>query len=450
MADFAWQAQFLDPDRSNLEDLRQQGYDFVDLIIDQVLNGQTKPFVKEETLGNFAIPSQAMELSDLLMEVRSQILPRALNLHHPGYMGHMDSVPLAITVWADALVSALHNNMLSYELAPVFNQLEAQLMLWFAKLFGLSDRSFGTLVAGGSLANITALLVARNHRFPESKNRGLEHQRLVAFVSEAAHNSFEKGMNVIGLGKENLIRIPTNNRGEIDLAKLELAILASKAKDQIPFFVVAVAGTTVTGAIDPIPKVAEIAKKYGCWFHLDAAYGGAAILSPSYKDLLQGSELADSITFNPQKWMWVSRTCAMLLVSDRSHLDQAFDQQLPYMNEEKLNFGNLTLQGTRRTDSLKLWLALKALGTDGYAQLIDHSMENCLKLRRWIEQQPDLELVCEPTLNILCIRSTDPTISNTKLRQRWIEQNRLWLSLPLWQGDRILKAVVLHPYARAD
>lgn len=450
MADFAWQAQFLDPDRSNLEDLRQQGYDFVDLIIDQVLNGQTKPFVKEETLGIFAIPSQAMELSDLLMEVRSQILPRALNLHHPGYMGHMDSVPLAITVWADALASALHNNMLSSELAPVFTQLEAELMIWFAQLFGLSDRGFGTLVAGGSLANITALLVARNHRFPESKNRGLEHQRLVAFVSEAAHNSFEKGMNVIGLGKENLIRIPTNNRGEIDLAKLELAILASKAKDQIPFFVVAVAGTTVTGAIDPIPKVAEIAKKYGCWFHLDAAYGGAAILSPSYKDLLQGSELADSITFNPQKWMWVSRTCAMLLVSDRSHLDQAFDQQLPYMNEEKLNFGNLTLQGTRRTDSLKLWLALKALGTDGYAQLIDHSMENCLKLRRWIEQQPDLELVCEPTLNILCLRSTDPTISNTKLRQRWIEQNRLWLSLPLWQGDRILKAVVLHPYARAD
>jgi glutamate/tyrosine decarboxylase-like PLP-dependent enzyme len=450
MSDSVWQGQFLHPDRSNLEDLRQQGYNFVDLIVDEVLNGQTKPFVKEEGMGNFAIPNQGMELSDLLMEVRSQILPRSLNLHHPGYMGHMDSVPLAITIWADALVSALHNNMLSSELAPVFTQLESHLITWFAKLFGLGDRSFGTLVAGGSLANITALLVARNHRFPHLKNRGIENQRLVALVSDAAHNSFEKGMNVIGLGKEKLIRIPTNNRGEIDLTKLEAELIAAKTRGEIPFFIAAVAGTTVTGAVDPIPQVAEIAKNHDCWFHLDAAYGGAAIFSPNYKYLLEGSNLADSITFNPQKWLWVSRTCAMLLVSDRLHLEQAFDQQLPYMSEEKINFGNLTLQGTRRTDSLKLWLALKAMGTDGYGKLIDRSMENSSKLRRWLEQQFNLELVCEPTLNILCLRSTDPNVSNAQLRSRWIEENRLWLSLPLWQGDRILKAVVLHPYATAN
>jgi glutamate/tyrosine decarboxylase-like PLP-dependent enzyme len=439
-------SHFLNPDRSNLEDIRKLGYAFVDLIVDSVLDTQNQPFVKDESAFDILIPEQGQDLQELMAEVRSQILPRTVNFQNPRYMGHMDSVPSAITIWADALVSAINNNMLSYELAPVFTEMEAQLMQWFGNLFGIGTDCFGTLTAGGSLANISGLLLARNWKQPQSKASG-DSSNLVAFVSDAAHTSFEKAMNVIGVGKENLVRVPTNYRGEIILEELESAIQKAIRDGKQPFFVAAIAGTTVTGAIDPIQSVGEIAKRYDCWFHIDAAYGGAGIFTPKLKPLFQGCQLADSMTFNPQKWLWVARTCAMLIVKNKQHLVDGFDGELPYMDDRTLNFGNLNLQGTRRTDSLKLWMALKAMGISGCRYLVERSLDLSDHLRQWIDDSPELELVCEPTLNIICLKSSNPQLSSATLRQQWIDEGKLWLSLPLWKGDRILKAVVLHPYA---
>lgn len=445
MPDSQLDPHFLNPDRSNLEAIRKLGYAFVDMIVDSVLDTQNQPFVQNESSFQIDIPEQGSELIDLLSEVRTQILPRTVNFQNPRYMGHMDSVPMTITIWADALISAINNNMLSHELAPIFTQMEAQLMQWFGNLFGMGADCFGTLTAGGSLANISALLLARNWKQPHSRDIG-NSNNLVAFVSDAAHTSFEKAMNVIGVGKENLVRVPSNFRGEIILEELESAIQKTIISGKKPFFVAAIAGTTVTGALDAIESVGEIAKRYECWFHIDAAYGGAGIFTPKLQPLFRGCELADSITFNPQKWLWVARTCAMLLVKNKQHLIDGFDGKLPYMDDQALNFGNLNLQGTRRTDSLKLWMALKAMGTSGCRHLVERSLDLSDHLRQWVETSPNLELVCEPTLNIICFKSNTSKISNATLRQQWIDDGKLWLSLPLWKGDRILKAVVLHPH----
>lgn len=439
-------SHFLNPDRSNIEEIRRLGYTFVDLIVDSVLDTQNQAFVQDASSFKIDIPEHGDKLSNLLAEVRSQILPRTVNFQNPRYMGHMDSVPTVITIWADALVSAINNNMLSYELSPVFTQIEAQLMQWFGNLFGMGTDCFGTLTAGGSLANISALLLARNWKQPPSKRLGVSNN-LVAFVSEAAHTSFEKAMNVIGVGKENLVRVLTNHRGEIILEELESAIEKTIREGKQPFFVAAIAGTTVTGAVDAIQAVGKIAKRYDCWFHIDAAYGGAGIFTPKLQSLFQGCELADSMTFNPQKWLWVARTCAMLLVKDKQHLIDGFDGELPYMDDRALNFGNLNLQGTRRTDSLKLWMALKVMGVSGCRYLVERSLDLSENLQQWVDDSTDLELVCKPTLNIVCLKSSDLKLSSMALRQQWIDEGKLWLSLPLWKGERILKAVVLHPYA---
>ncbi len=439
-------SHFLNPDRSNIEEIRRLGYTFVDLIVDSVLDTQNQAFVQDASSFKIDIPEHGDKLSNLLAEVRSQILPRTVNFQNPRYMGHMDSVPTVITIWADALVSAINNNMLSYELSPVFTQIEAQLMQWFGNLFGMGTDCFGTLTAGGSLANISALLLARNWKQPPSKRLGVSNN-LVAFVSEAAHTSFEKAMNVIGVGKENLVRVLTNHRGEIILEELESAIEKTIREGKQPFFVAAIAGTTVTGAVDAIQAVGKIAKRYDCWFHIDAAYGGAGIFTPKLQSLFQGCELADSMTFNPQKWLWVARTCAMLLVKDKQYLIDGFDGELPYMDDRALNFGNLNLQGTRRTDSLKLWMALKVMGVSGCRYLVERSLDLSENLQQWVDDSTDLELVCKPTLNIVCLKSSDLKLSSMALRQQWIDEGKLWLSLPLWKGERILKAVVLHPYA---
>ncbi len=436
--------QFFAPDGSNREALRRMGYAFVDLITDRVLGTAQTSFVAESSPFNMIVPQQGVDLGNLLAQVQQEILPRALNLQHPGYMGHMDSVAATITIWADALIAALNNNMLSHELAPVFTDLEAQLMTWFGQKFGLGAAAFGTLTAGGTIANMTGLLLARNHHAPHSKQRGIS-QPMAAFVSDAAHTSFAKAMNVLGLGQEYLWRVPTNQRGEIIPEALADAITAAKAAGQVPFFVAAIAGTTVTGAMDDITAVAQIAKAEGCWFHVDAAYGGAGIFAPELAPLFAGCDQADSITFNPQKWMWVSRTCAMLLVRHQDILREGIANDLPYMADHALNFGNLNLQGTRRTDSLKLWLALQAIGTEGYQYLVEHSLTQARRVRQWVDQSPELELVCEPTLNIVCFRGMGK-LDSADLQQQWIREGKRWCSLPLWKGERILKAVVLHPY----
>ncbi len=436
--------QFLRPDRANRDALRHIGYRFVDAIVDEILDGLERPFVKDETplALNFDRLDRPADPTEILAELKAEILPRSLNLHATGYLGHMDSVPMAVSIWADAVVAALNNNMLSVELAPALSQMEAQLTAWFGRLFGLGDASFGTMTAGGSVANLTALQVARTRSVPPGCC-----DRAVAFVSDAAHVSFEKAAKVLGLGAGRLARVPTDARGQMIPEALEAALQRARAAGQHPFFVAAIAGTTVTGAVDDLPAMAAIAKRYGCWFHVDAAYGGAAALSPRWQHLLQGCDRADSVTFNPQKWMWVSRTCAMALFRDRQHLADAFDVGLPYMASHPLNYGTLNLQGTRRTDSLKLWLCLRSLGKEGYARLIDRSMDLARGFRRWAETQLEVALACEPTLNIVCLRAATPEVDLFALRQHWMAERGLWLSVPHWKGDRVLKAVVLHPHA---
>jgi glutamate/tyrosine decarboxylase-like PLP-dependent enzyme len=438
--------QFLLPNGANKEQLRQMGYAFVDLIIDRVLARQTEEFTTKTNFDH-TIPKNGKALKEIIKTIEKDILPATINLHHPGYMGHMDSVPAAITIWADALTSAINNNMLSYELSPVFTELEVSLLSWFGQKFGLSSTCFGTLTAGGSLANITALLLARNHQDKMIIQQGNK-RPLYAFVSEAAHTSFDKAMNVLGLGKEQLVKIPTNYRGEILIDPLQDAIKEVKQKDGIPFIIIAVAGTTITGAIDPIGLLAEIAQANDCWFHIDCAYGGGVIFSDRWSHLLKGTSLADSITFNPQKWLGIARTCAMLLVKDRQMLEEGFDQHLPYMNSHNLNFGNLTLQGTRRTDILKLWLALQSFGLSGIAKYIDRSMSFTQTFCQIIDRSTKAKLSLEPTLNIVCLESKDPNLTNKELQQQLQMNNQYWLSLPTWKGREILKAVILHPYPK--
>ncbi|MFQ3679927.1 MAG: aminotransferase class V-fold PLP-dependent enzyme [Pseudanabaenaceae cyanobacterium] len=434
---------FAQPGRTNQEILRAMGYAVVDAIVDGILPGD-RPFVAETSPFPWRVPTQGRSYREILPEVMQELVPRALNVHHPGYRGHMDSVPLMWSVWGDALIAALHNNLLSAELSPGFTPLEAQGMNWFGQQFGLGENAFGTLMAGGSLANLTALLVARQARFPDVKDRGWENLPAVALVSAAAHTSFRKAANAIGLGRDRLRLVPTDAQGRMRPQALAAALEQAQAQGQIPFFVGAVAGTTVTGAIDPLPEIAAIARQFGCWFHVDAAYGGAVQFSPTWRHLLTGCEQADSLTFNPQKWLWVSRTCAMLLLRDRRVLEETFDRDLPYMDETRLNFGNLTLQGTRRTDILKLWLVLQSTGLTGLAGLIDRTMALAHRWAAAIAQEEEAEVVCPPTLNIVCVR---PRREPPKvLRDRWQRERGWWLSLPRWQGETLLKAVFLHPF----
>jgi glutamate/tyrosine decarboxylase-like PLP-dependent enzyme len=396
----------------------------------------------------------------VLLEKLKTIVTASMNAAHPGYMGHMDSIPTTFSVLGDLVVAALNNNLLSVEMSPVFSRLEPLLLQEIAQGFGLGKGAGGLLVSGGSLANLQALTVARNHRFPALAKGiwGLAKQPVI-FASEVAHTSLQKAAMLLGLGTSAVIPVATNANSQMDLEDLQAKIQESQTHDQIPFALVATAGTTVTGNLDPLVEMGTIAQAHNLWFHIDAAYGGALIFSDRHRDRLRGIEQANSVTFNPQKWLYVTKTCAMVLFRHFDALKTTFRVAAPYMgnDEDWLNLGEVSVQGTRHADILKLWLSLQHLGKQGYAEIINHGYQLTEQLVQGIQNRPFLKLASQPEMNIVCFRGEPAEVNpqhwdqwNADLQQFLLEKAQIFVSLPHYRGAKWLKVVLLNPYIDPD
>jgi glutamate/tyrosine decarboxylase-like PLP-dependent enzyme len=405
-----------------------------------------------------ALPEAPTETATLLAQLQT-LLQHTMNPAHPGYLGHMDPMASTVSLVGDWIAAALNNNMLSVEMSPVFSQLEPLLLQDLAQRFGLGPGAGGLLVSGGSLANLQAIAVARNVKLAV-KTQGLAglSRPPVMLASELAHTSLRKAAMVLGLGTDGLIAVATDDRNRLDPVALEEAIQGAIAAGQQPFAVVATAGTTVTGSIDPLPAVADVARRYNLWFHVDAAYGGALIFSPQQRDRLKGIDQADSITFNPQKWLYVTKTCASVLFRQFDHLYQGFQIAAPYMNTEAdwVNLGELTVQGTRHVDVLKLWLTLQHFGRRGCGALVDASYDLTAQFVQAIHDRPYLTLANPPEMNVICFRGCPNWVPrdrwddwNQALQRHLLEQGSCFLSLPQYRQARWLKAVLLNPFTES-
>ena len=409
-------------------------------------------------------PAAGRPIDELLGRIREGVLDRAMNPAHPGYLGHLDTIASAIGIFADAVVSACNNNMLSYEMSLVFTRMEQAVLRWAARRFGLGERAGGCLVSGGSLANVQALWTARNARLTGDPARtGLAgaNRRPVVIASDQVHYSVFKAANLLGLGRDGLLRVPAGADGRVDPGRVEERILAAREEGCEPFCLVGIAGTTVTGTVEPLVELGAIARRHGLWFHVDAAYGGSLILSPTLAPLLRGIEAADSITWNPQKWLFVPKACASILYRDTSVMERTIRERFVYGRDnggdEGPNLGEYTIQGTRRVDVLKLWLTLEHLGTGRLGELIDRNVERAARLARGVEESEGLELVVKPDLNLVCFRARPREIGaeegerldalQVSIQREVARKAGFWLSLPRHRGRRILRAVVLHPDA---
>ncbi|MEW5703106.1 MAG: pyridoxal-dependent decarboxylase [Pseudomonadota bacterium] len=452
---------FIDPYGKNRAEIDALAHEVLDLVLSHATDALGRPPVpgKVDLPASVAIPEEPVA-KERLLEMLRAIVVGSMNAAHPGYVGHMDPMPTTMSVLADFVASTLNNNMLSVEMSPVFSRMEPLLLKAIAKEFGLGDDAGGVLLSGGSLANLQALAVARNLAFDAHGKgiAGLDRQP-VLFASEAAHTSIQKAAMLLGLGTSAVIPVATAANSIMDIASLERGILKAKAEGKAPFCVVATAGTTVTGNIDPLADVHRLAKAHGLWFHVDAVFGGALVLSRNQRWRLQGVELADSLAFNPQKWLYVSKTCAMILFRDARHLKNTFRIQAPYMQDpdDILNLGEISVQGTRYPDILKLWLSLQHIGREGYAHLIDEAYRLTERFVKEVLARPYLELAARPELNVVCFRAVPEWLPpdsrdawNESLQIHLLKEGNAFLSLPRFRGGRWLRAILLNPYLEED
>ncbi|MDX6406488.1 MAG: aromatic-L-amino-acid/L-tryptophan decarboxylase [Blastocatellia bacterium] len=359
------------------------------------------------------MPIVGTPAEELLEQFARDIEPHAMQIPSPRYFGQFNPTPLAIGVWADALCSALNQNAGAWRNGPTSALIETQVIGWLCELVGYGAGAFGVLASGGSEANLIALKCARDKVTSEICNRGVRaaNRELTVYASEQCHFSVEKSVDILGLGRHSLRKIDTDGRFHIRLDLLRAAIEKDRSEGRTPFCIVGIAGATSTGVIDPLPELAEIARENDCWFHVDAAYGGGLAFSERHKDKLAGIEVANSVTFDPHKWMFVPFACGTTLVRDGGNvLRDSFDISPEYLSEDRggadvqYDFFRYGQMGTRRFNALKLWMAFKFMGKRGYAETTERHIELTEYFAKRLDELSDFERVGAVETAVCCFR----------------------------------------------
>jgi aromatic-L-amino-acid decarboxylase len=411
-----------------------------------------------EKLFDEPLPEHGAPIEDILRRFREDIEPNAMGVPSPKYFGQFNPTPLPIGVWADALSSTLNQNAGAWRNGPTSAMIEARVMRWLCDLLEYGPNSFGTLASGGSEANLIALKCARDNAVATIKDRGVRSAatNLVVYASEQCHYSIDKSVDLLGLGRESLRKIPTDDRFQIRVDALQEQIAADRATGDLPCCIVGVAGTTSTGVIDPLEELAAIARENRCWYHVDAAYGGPLAFSPKHKEKLRGVALADSITFDPHKWMFVPFACGATLVRDGGRvLRDSFDMSPEYLSEDRggadveFDFFRYGQMGTRRFNSLKLWMAIKFMGRQGYAETVERQIDLTNYLASQLDRLKGFRRVGEVETAVCCFRYLPESVSSAggaeqdrvqqRLQQVIERSGEAWLTTTVLHGRRALR-----------
>lgn len=335
-----------------------------------------------------------------------QVLQYSVNTWDRGFMSKLYASTDAPGIAAELILATLNSNVHVYEASPALTLIEKHTTKALASLFGLSGSHAGGIsVNGGSMSNLTSIVVARNTLHPVTKTDGNSANglKLVLFNSAHGHYSIEKAVQMLGLGSSAARSVAVLPDGSMDPTVLESSITKAKDEGFTPFYVNATAGTTVLGSYDSIPSIADICKAHNLWLHIDASWGGPAIFSPAHNHKLKGCHLANSIAVNPHKMMGVPITCSFLLGADirQFHASNTlpatylFHSPTPSSGEEIHDLADLTLQCGRRGDSLKLYLSWVYHGSEGYQKQIGDAFDTAAHLATLVADDPDLVLVGE-------------------------------------------------------
>jgi aromatic-L-amino-acid/L-tryptophan decarboxylase len=348
--------------------------------------------------------------------ITDQIAPNSTTIAHPRFLAYVLPPPNGIAPFAESVAAALNQNCNFWQLSPAASVIERKVIGWLAGLFNYSETSGGILTSGGSMASLAAIAAAIQEKYPGDFRRdGLQagRARLILYTSEEAHRAIEKNAAILGLGLDNVRKIPVDSTFRMRVDLLQAAVRQDREAGHQPFCVVASAGTINTGAIDPLPEIATFCAEEDLWLHVDGAYGALFVLCERCREELQPCGLADSIALDPHKMLFAPLEAGCLLVKDRQKLRCAFQFVSSYLTIDEdpllINYLEYGPELSRSFKAFKIWCSLQAFGLNAFASAIDHTLELAEYMAERIRQDNALELLAPVHLTAVCFRLKDRT-----------------------------------------
>ncbi len=404
MTEFAKRGTPLEPDEGAMRELVAK---VVDRVVDHILSLPEQPGYVDTTAAIEAskalverLPTSPTPFEDLLDELFLEHAPQSFTTAGPGYLAYVPGGGLFHSAIADLIADTLNRYTGVLAAAPGFVQLERNVVRWFAEIIGYPASSSGILTSGGSLANLSGIVAARVEKLGDEFLGG------IVYVSDQVHHCVSKAARIAGIPRRNLRVLPVDESFRLSPTVVAEAIAKDRGEGHVPFLLVASAGTTNTGAVDPLPELAELAARERLWFHVDAAYGGFFALTDRGREALAGLERADSIVLDPHKGLFLPYGVGALLVRDRGPLERAHSERADYMppiqeDADLVDPCEVSPELSKPFRGLRVWLPFKLLGVEPFREALDEKLDLAFWIADRLRELPGIEILAEPQLSTL-------------------------------------------------
>ncbi len=439
------------------EEMRALGYQIVDMIADHFehvgeisLASKADRHTLEQRLRE-PLPEEGSAVESVLEQLQHDVFANIMPLAHPRFFAFIPGPNNFVSVMADALTSGFNAFAGTWRLAPGTAQVELVTIDWLRQLCALPETAGGLFVSGGSVATLTALATARHIKLAD------DIRDAVVYCSDQTHWSSDRALKLLGFSPQQLRKLPSDEDFRLSIVALERAITEDRASGLRPFSVIANAGTTNTGAIDPLSALATICREQDLWFHIDAAHGGAALLTEQGRSLLHGFDQADSLVLDPHKWLFQPYEIGCVLTRQRSWLYETFHTSSGLLKdvvgrEEEVNFRDYGIQLSRNTRALKLWMSLKVFGLAAFRQAVERGFALAEYAEAQLRQAPCWEILTPAQLGIVTFRyhdhsrsDDDLNILNQLIVDAMFQDGFAFLTSTLLRGQTALRLCIINP-----
>ncbi|RPI15618.1 MAG: amino acid decarboxylase [Acidobacteriales bacterium] len=433
------------------EDFRSAAHEIVDWIADYLENPRDLPVLPDMQPGDLvsrlpgSAPEQGEPMGRILEDFHKLIVPAVTHWNHPRFMAYFPSSASPPGVLGEMLSAALNTNAIVWKSSPANTELEMVTMGWLRQWLGLPEEFFGIIYDTASVGTMHAIAAAREMADPEARNKGAT-RGLTLYASQQAHSSVEKGAIAVGVGRENVRKIPADAEFRMRVDALVEAIETDRKAGLKPFCVVATVGTTSSTSVDPVAEIVQVAEKYGLWCHVDAAYAGAAAILPECRWILQGAERAHSLVVNPHKWLLTPADLSAFFTRRPDILRRAFTLVPEYLRTSQdgkaTNFMDYSIAMGRRFRSLKLWFVMRSYGKEGVAEILRRHIGMGQRIAAAVDADQRFERVSPTPFSVVCFRYKGSDEENRALLDRVNATGKTFLSHTELNGRFVIRFAI--------